>query len=97
MSFQCPEDDPLCDTTGDEEYYDEVYNSAVLKQNPDMPGKTELVIDDLDIPSLGSEGRVKWNRKSAVNLRKLAQQILASRRKLIKTLTKERKMLPRLF
>ena len=60
-------------------------------------GKTELTIEDLDIPSLGPDGRVKWNRKSAVNLRKLAQQILASRRKLIATLTKERKMLPRLF
>merc|ERR1711935_392637 len=96
ITTECPEDDPLCDTTGDEDYYDEVYNSNVLKQNPVM-GKTELAIDDLDIPSLGSDGRVKWNRKSAVNLRKLAQQILASRRKLVKNFTKERMMLPRLF
>ena len=43
LLFQCPEDDPLCDTTGDEDYYDEVYNSAVLKQRPEM-GKTELTI-----------------------------------------------------
>jgi hypothetical protein len=92
---ECPEDDPLCDTEGDE-YYNEEYNSPLLQPDPNM-SKTELTLDNLDIPPLGSDGRVKWNRKSAVNLRKLAQQILASRRKLIKNFTKERMMLPRLF
>ena len=66
-----------------------------MKPDPNML-KTEFLIDNIDIPSLG-DGRLKWNRKSAVNLRKLAQKILASRRKMIKTFTKERKMLPRLF
>ena len=49
--FQCPEDDPLCDTEGDE-YYNEEYNSPVLQPDPNM-SKTELTLDNLDIPSLG--------------------------------------------
>ena len=73
----------------------ETFSSNYGKPKPRPP--LFKPIEDLDIPSLGPDGRVKWNRKSAVNLRKLAQQILASRRKLINTLTKERKMLPRLF
>ena len=49
--FQCPEDDPLCDTEG-EEYYNEEYNSPILQPDPNM-SKTELTLDNLDIPSLG--------------------------------------------
>ena len=49
--FQCPEDDPLCDTEGDE-YYNEEYNSPLLQPDPNM-SKTELTLDNLDIPSLG--------------------------------------------
>ena len=49
--FQCPEDDPLCDTEEDE-YYNEEYNSPLLQPDPNM-SNTELTLDNLDIPSLG--------------------------------------------
>ena len=55
-----------------------------------IPNKQSILIS-------GSDGRVKWNRKSAVNLRKLAQQILASRRKLIKNFTKNHSLLGEIF
>merc|ERR1712141_565229 len=47
------------------------------------------------VPTLGSSS-IQWKRKSAAALRKLALQILASR-KMLNAFPKERKMLPRLF
>ena len=48
------------------------------------------------VPTLGSSS-IQWKRKSAAALRKLALQILASRKIMNASFPKERKMLPRLF
>lgn len=70
------------------------YQFSPVEVKPDLNRAPGLFLDS--VPKLEETNRILWKRKSKEALRKLAQQILASR-KLVAAFAAERKMLPRLF